>query len=218
MRIPLSDTMIADLRQEIDRTGMTPNRVYDVECALLPDVPASQIYRWLSGETKTAEKTAFDACLEFWRALPDAPKRVTVSSKLLSMLRLEIDRTGIGAKAILTVAKKPPTGMNSAFIKNVLEGRYREISRAQHAWLTDAWAALPDAPKRIEITPALIEELKASMERAGVGPFALLRGTTKSRPDGLTGSMIQSWLNGTAKTARRDHLEFVQIMARLQIQ
>ena len=198
------------LRSEIRRTGVSPNRILETDGEVRKTIRPSQIYRWLSGETKTADRNHFEACLAFWRPLPDAAPSVAVTPEKLDVLNAEKDRTGVGPKALLASGKSIPVRVNADYLTNLLRGRYEDMPRECYEWLLDAWGCLPDAPKRIELTGELVSELSEAMQQAGSGPFKLLRGTAESRPDGLTGTMIQSWLNGTTKTARQDHLDFVQ--------
>lgn len=211
MRILVNDNMRAALSSEIERSGITPNRIGSA-CKLPPlAADPKRIYRWLSGETKSANATEFEACLAFWKSLPDAPEDVRITSELVNRLNTEKIRSGIGAKALLTSHDNIPPGITASFIANLLNGRYRTITRARYDWLVGAWACLPDAPKRIELTDDMIGELAEAIDRTKAGPFKLLRGTSDERPDGITGSMIQSWLNGTARTARADHWEYVKL-------
>lgn len=61
----------------------------------------------------------------------------------------------------------------------------------------------------IELTSGIIAELNAERDRTSVGPQALLK-PYKDKPKGLNHAMVTHWLGGRIKTAKREHLEFVQ--------
>lgn len=55
----------------------------------------------------------------------------------------------------------------------------------------------------------MIQRLIVLRDASGVGPKALLRGRRTEMPDGLNAATISAWLNGTAGTARPEHLAYV---------
>tara|TARA_R110002110_G_scaffold67928_8_gene184408 strand:- start:2122 stop:2589 length:468 start_codon:yes stop_codon:yes gene_type:complete len=66
------------------------------------------------------------------------------------------------------------------------------------------------AKDRIEITEEIRAHLKAEQERTGAGIQRLFRGTNDVRPEGLkSSSIVHNWLNGTHKSARKDHVDWV---------
>nr|WP_298929607.1 hypothetical protein [uncultured Erythrobacter sp.] len=62
---------------------------------------------------------------------------------------------------------------------------------------------------RVTITKQHRDKLKQEAKRTGTGPSKLLRGKRGIAPEGLTSSMIHAWRNGTIKTARDEHLDWV---------
>ncbi|NVD26788.1 hypothetical protein HUO14_02570 [Parasphingorhabdus flavimaris] len=66
------------------------------------------------------------------------------------------------------------------------------------------------AKDRIEITEEIRAHLKAEQERTGAGIQRLFRGTNDVRPEGLkSSSIVHNWLNGTHKSARKEHVDWV---------
>ncbi|MDJ0641976.1 MAG: hypothetical protein QNJ15_04085 [Erythrobacter sp.] len=62
---------------------------------------------------------------------------------------------------------------------------------------------------RVQITSEHQDKLAHEASRTGMGPSKLLRGMRGIAPVGLTSSMIQSWKNGTTRTAKKEHLDWV---------
>lgn len=65
-----------------------------------------------------------------------------------------------------------------------------------------------DTPTRTHIDEMTFQKLKQLRNDTGVGPNRLLAGR-KDIPAGLRSDIIRTWLNGAAKSARADHLEYV---------
>jgi len=63
-------------------------------------------------------------------------------------------------------------------------------------------------PTRVQITPEIITQLQAYRKRSRVGTRALLHNQPE-KPEGLNAGIIDSWLNGRAKTACKEHLDYI---------
>lgn len=61
---------------------------------------------------------------------------------------------------------------------------------------------------RVTITDKIREELGSLHKSTGVGPQRLLKGK-QDRPQGINSTTIYHWINGSTKTAKSEHLEFV---------
>ncbi len=59
------------------------------------------------------------------------------------------------------------------------------------------------------ITPAELERIKNLKEETGVGTVALLRGRRNEMPHGLNSGKLETWLNGSSKVAKPEHVEYV---------
>lgn len=69
------------------------------------------------------------------------------------------------------------------------------------------FAATLAVMERIEVTPDLIEELNAHIERTGIGPYRILKAPM---PDGINGQGIKNLLMGRVQSVRADYVEFVR--------
>lgn len=79
----------------------------------------------------------------------------------------------------------------------------------QPAYLLDRYAKLPDIPsERAPISDIFRQKLHTERKRTGVSSAGLLI-EASDPPDGLTANIINSWLTGRAKTARKDHMDWV---------
>ena len=100
-------------------------------------------------------------------------------------------------------------GLPKTKAAHIVGGYLQTAPKAHLHSLQHLWAALPDAPERIPVTPEMVALLQSEYERTGIGPSALLRGTSSERPSGLSSTQIYYWLRGTAKTAKRRYLDYV---------
>ena len=66
-----------------------------------------------------------------------------------------------------------------------------------------------NASKRVKITKDQLSLLKQERVRTGVAPQKLLKGTRTSRPQGLSASIVSSWLNGIVTSAKPSYLNWV---------
>ncbi|MGQ0526647.1 MAG: hypothetical protein ACT4OY_01230 [Alphaproteobacteria bacterium] len=70
---------------------------------------------------------------------------------------------------------------------------------------------MPDSKKgeNQKITPELLATLRDYKARTGVAVMALLNKSPEDVPQGLTSTLINSWLEGKTKSARKAYLEYV---------
>ena len=67
----------------------------------------------------------------------------------------------------------------------------------------------PKKTDKIGLTPEIRDKLIYEYKRTGLGGSAIMRGQRGKYPDGLRSDMIDAWRNGTIKSARKSHLEWL---------
>ena len=149
--------------------------------------------------------------------------RIPLTEDLLNEIQGHIDRTLVGPHLLLKKARRPvPQGLSRPTLENWLYRRC-ETARADFVeFVLDEWRVLPDGdltgplprhrkvktkPGYVEITPEVRAELEG-FRRAKLIPGRLFQ-ECEDVPSGLQPSMISAWVNGSAKTAKEEYLEFV---------
>ena len=133
-----------------------------------------------------------------------------LEEEILLNLRKEINRSGMSARNIFVRAENIPEGLTVFHVENLVRGLLKKTRREYMEFVLSEWKKQADTTtRRIPITPEMFAHMLKEKERTGFGPMALLHGTKKDRPQGLTTSLMDSWLAGRTKSARKDHLDFV---------
>ncbi|MEO1190271.1 MAG: hypothetical protein AAFY02_00815 [Pseudomonadota bacterium] len=207
--IPLTETMRLRLRAERDRTGVNPNTL--LTATPVDGLSPGSLARWLQEKKspKRVRRRHFREVLTRWRALPDGQYQA-LTETLKQQLLAEKERTGVSVRSLLARQSSCPSGLTEKVINHWLSGkRTAKRARRDHIrFVLSAWQDLPDDPI-VTLTRDTRQELKAQQERSGLGSRALLYGRT-DKPEGLTVSKIQNWLNGSVKRVRQRHLAYVR--------
>ena len=195
------------LLSERDRTGVGPTLLLNGARDIPHGLNANKAGRWLSGWGVSARKDHIEYLLRRWRALP-AVEYVQLTSEIVRTLRTHKDRSGVGAHALLKHGSLPPQGLNAAMVENWFSGTVKSAQKRHLDYMLAAYESLPtDHTEDVAITPALRRELSALRRRTGIGPAALLS-RQPDKPEGLKAAIIRYWLDGTAKRARKDYLDY----------
>lgn len=113
--------------------------------AIPPDLNASKVYRWLSGQIQRARQEHLDWVLAMYeRLLQSADTRITLTPKHRAALAQERERTAVSQAALLKDADDAPSGLRAAHISDWING-YAQTTRADYYhYVLDRWRALPD--------------------------------------------------------------------------
>lgn len=120
-----------------------------------------------------------------------------------------IVRTGVDEKFFLKKFHDHPLWLNVTLLRNLLEGELNTLASDKTGYLLQRWQSLPAAKGRIKIPDSVRRMLEREQERTGLGAHGLLKGTRESRPEGLSGQVVNGWLTGKTRTAKPGHLEYV---------
>lgn len=132
--------------------------------------------------------------------------RVAITDEIRTCLQAHKSRSKLGTTRLLRDAGGVPAGLNPQMIQSWIRGDAKTARQDHLRFVLAEWAQRP-AVEMVAITPSILQALHQEKVRTGLGAIRLLRSGT-NRPDGLTHRMVQAWLDGGTRTARKDHLEF----------
>lgn len=134
---------------------------------------------------------------------------VIIDKNIRATLTGHQERTGVGPTKLLKNTRgNRPEGLRAHIITNWIEGKNKTLRRDHLDYVLKLWSEIPDGPERIEITPEIRATLCRHRDRTGIGSHAITT-IRDDCPEGLSSGIIQYWLDGKTKTARRDHLEYI---------
>ncbi|MBP5856690.1 hypothetical protein KAJ83_06700 [Marivibrio halodurans] len=214
----------ARLRRARERTGCGPKALLDGAHDAPDKLTEGMIRTWLSGSAKRARKDHLDWTLARWEGLPDETpaeprepeksSRVPIDEARRARLRALRRDTGLSPPALLqrlgVDRDAIPSGLSGSMIAAWLAGSTKTARRDHLAFIEDAWRHLAARePGYIPLDAVIVDELRASKKRSGIGETRLLQ-EAGDKPEGLTPSVLRNWLSGQTATARADHLAFVR--------
>jgi predicted metal-dependent hydrolase len=143
-------------------------------------------------------------------------KRVTLTRNQRGKLISEKERTKVGVLKLLRGTRKErPEGITVSMIEGWISGEVSTASPEHLNWVLERYRTYqpkprkPSKPERVTLTKDHIFLLNAEKARTGLGTIKILRHIPKPQPEGLTKNIIQSWMLGTAKSAKKSHWESV---------
>lgn len=137
-------------------------------------------------------------------------ERTQITDGLLHTLKGHQERTGIGPATLLSGCKDRPGCLTGALIRSWMSGSTKSARRDHLEFVLRRWASLKDDPT-IPITSSMRRELKAHIDRTGLGVHSLLKGRDNV-PEGLTGPKAVHWHQGKQKRVREDHWCYVMAL------
>ena len=212
-----------EIRMLINKTGI--GAIEAVRVLGIKDLNPNSIGQWLKGQCASAHQEKLEKLLEGWRKLPEN-KYQEVTPELSSFLKKEIERTGVGAMAILRgnkIAKE--MGLTSGKIERLINLSRKKIRSNELEIIKELWREVPNKSKntpntlkrgRVVITQSFRNKILSEIERTGCGASKVLRGNKEARDIGLNSKIIQSWIrdekNGVSriKSANKEHIELAK--------
>jgi hypothetical protein len=207
--VALTSAMTEILRQHRDRTGVSAPALARSHLDPALCIKPRHIHGWILGEAETARAGHYSAVLKAWQDLPSRDDRyVHCTPEVRAAMQAQRRRSGVGVYKLFKNAADMPAGLAFTHIRSFYDGRLRRLRRSDWEYVMAEWAALPDCPETLLLTPEIIGVLRGHAARLGKGPQALLRGV-KHKPSGFTSTIASNWMSGRATRARKDHLEFL---------
>jgi hypothetical protein len=130
---------------------------------------------------------------------------IPITSKIFELLHAQKARTGVSSTKLLKGRGDVPEGLTRLHIAKWLRGDLKTTRPRFLEYVIWEWEQLPDKIPRVQITAERMATLRAERDRTGIASMALLWGTQDERPEGLSATLINSWLEGRTKSARQDH-------------
>ncbi len=197
-----------------DSTGILPSGLNDL----------------LNKSCLTVDTAQWSRVMEVMASLPDAEKavRITITDEMHAALKKKLVQKGnLGPQraynAMAAYEAKhglAATGLSKAMMQFVFEGRTQSLEVVKWGRMNAALDALPDMNlgTRVEITDAMYDQLKATMEaKGGIGVPALLQAVkafeaARKLPDsGLDKSLIDKLVYRGSKSMLSIHWDRVSV-------
>lgn len=129
-RVEITPEIHAKLNEEFHRTGLGGSALLRGKRGQYPNgLRSDMIDAWRAGIIATAKPEHLDWVLEYysqWKPplKTKAPTRIKLTNEQIRHLQAEVERTGLGAVAILKHAPKPlPEGLNHQKIQRWVSGK-----------------------------------------------------------------------------------------------
>ncbi len=191
-----------------------------------PDgLSGGMVNKWINGETKTAKEHYVDYILKIW---PNADIVVKITEERSKQLQHKRQTIGVGGIVLFKSIINPPKGLNKGIVDSIIYGKIKSTKKKYLEAIELTYAEIERDPSKIStkpiktrsyndrcydgryvvLTEELIRELKSYKEQSAIGVKSFLK-NCKDIPEGLSISIIESWLSGVRKSARKDYFEYV---------
>lgn len=206
--VSLTPEMISALYAQRDRTGIgVPDLARNHLDPALRITPR-QVHQWMLGLINSAEPERYGHVLRAWEQLPSqAEGYVFYSPEVRALMDAERTRTGVAAINLFT-RENLPEGLTVNRIRNFYCGVLTRMQRGHFDCMMRRWRALPGVCESVTMTADILAELRAAIARTNKGPTAILRGA-RDKPEGLKAALVQTWITGKTRTARRAHIDYL---------
>lgn len=206
-RIVITDKLHKKLTSEMQRINKTPRALYKEFNNAPEGLTHSIIEKAIAGKLKTISKKHWNSLLETFKGIQDAKSTVVtqITNEMRKELYDETSRVGIGAKSILK--NSPYSELTLSMLNGWRNGAIKTAKKDHWDWAINYCKSLPDKSPIIVITEKMRENLASKMEETGIKNMKILN--FGNPPEELKSSTIKNWINGSAKTAIKDHWDWV---------
>ena len=177
-----------NLQKYIDQ-GITPEQVIALNKDISSDITPELVMSWIDGRAQTANRALFERYLKACRSVYNISAK-TPRSRWVG--KWAIDKKIFDEKYPVETAYKAEPEIKTEGAKAEFKDNPKD----------------DDPQTLVVITHELQTTLKNYCDISGLDGERLLT-NAKDLPQGLRGSMINNWISGRFKTARKDHLNFV---------
>ena len=215
-RIPFTDDMHKTIIALRDKSGVGSRALINGWDEKPEGLSRNLISTWVGRRVKTVDAGLYRATVTYWESLDSV---IPITPDMRKALCDEKDRTGIGGEALLNYADEDiPSGLKNTTIKGWMRGQSRTANETHYDFVMQLYSTLtPEKIYRrrylekdghVELTKEIISTLKALKRDSGISTMRLLKGR-KDIPKGLTSAIINRWISGDMKTARKGHFDYV---------
>jgi hypothetical protein len=220
-KVPITGDIRHTLLAEKSRTGCGADQLFNAMKNKPKGLSAGAVGNWFTGATKNARADHLRCVINAYAQLPDSAfrthdarrsrhihgERIRITPEIVEELKGYQDKSGFGPTALLKGRPDCPAALTANRVYGWLVGRIKSARQSELDYLRRVWPGA-QSPDQVPLTPELRAKLRAMKESTGTGEIALLSGQ-KRKPEGLSASVIASWLNGSTKSANKAHLDYV---------
>ena len=219
-RVSLTPEILKTLRDHVTRTGKGVYALLRDADDAPADLDPNLINSWFGGKVVTVRKDHLDYILKLYET-PALDILVPITDDMRTEFMNHVRRTGLKSKTLIRATGYNDKGRMECW----LHGRTKRAPKNElHAFI-ERCRALPDAPLKTlkqtikkrpyqsaspsrhpPLMPEMSEALRTEIERTGIGPTALAEKYLNDMED-ISASLINRWVTGAIKTARRDLYE-----------
>lgn len=214
-RIPFTDEMHQTLLALKEKTGVGARALVSRWDNKPKGVTDPLISTWIHRRTKMVDGKQYKTVIAYWASIGEA---VPITPKMHKALLAEKKRVGIGGEILFKYAAEDiPARLKVSMIKRWMSGQTRMANKAHYDFVMASYAKLTaekiyrlrhlEKDNHIEFTKEIKSKLKRLQRESGISAMRLLKGR-KDIPDGLNSAIISNWLNGSIKSARKEHFDY----------
>lgn len=153
-RIEITATIKDELNDGMNRTGLGGRALMRGRRGEYPEgLTGAMIDKWRAGTIKSAKPAQLEWVLQAYRdwspplSAPLKPEKITLTPEHRAFLQSEVERTGLGAVAILRHAPKPlPEGLNHQKVQRWVSGDTKRVAKANWEFVLRLYWSI--APRR----------------------------------------------------------------------
>lgn len=206
-RILITEDLIAHFYSEAERTGTVSRAVTKGRKDFPEGMNENSIFYWITKQVASAEKAHVDFAKKIYADLPD-DKKISLKDDFVAALAKEVQRTGMGPKALFNDRNDIPDKLKPQIVVSWLT-KASKVARTTHIkYVTELYAATPDSTRR-PITEEFAQWIESQIKRTGMSPETLLKNRTDV-PDGLSARMIKRWRVMESDTAEEAHMDYIK--------
>lgn len=204
--VRVSDKELEKLNFEVKRTGLNGAGIFARMTSPPEELNDALIRRIISGNNRLVKPEHLEALLKAYSEQPDNVY-VIISEADHAKILSEVERTGLGGKAIYGKVANPPPNLTSARVQNIISGKYTTVEPEHIKIILQAYAEQPDCVL-VEISDEDVIKMISEVERTGLGGTALFK-KMKNPPVGLDGAKTHNIANGIVKTTVKGYVSAI---------
>lgn len=211
-RIALTPELLRRIDELQESTGVGMKTLTKKATEMGVEIPdgwnANMHQRWRSQTITRASGEHLVFAIKVWESLPTvAPKRPITDAEREALSGYR-DR-GFLPGTVFKCFDDKPERLSSNMVSRWLSGKTNEVRPDHLEWVLSRCAELGEKRSiRIGLTQEMRDALKAERGRTGVD-LSEFMALNPDAPDGVNAPTLSNWICGYAKTARKDHYEWV---------
>jgi superfamily II DNA or RNA helicase len=213
--IEITEEMYAELREEVERTGIGGTRFYTLLQKRWPkNLSPNIITPIVRGEQQSISKDHWEWIMEQYKSFDTIvpTRKIRITTEMRNEFEHQVERTGIKAHVFHDHFKEEwPKGLSPQLINRILSGDAKSILKDHWEWIMEHYKSFDTITPmtRIEITPKMRNEFKHQVERTAIKSITFNKRFKKNWPNGLSPRIVGDIISGKAKSIVKDHWEWI---------